>query len=242
VTILLPQRRKRRKGTPIPLQIGGLVCWYDASDSSTITDSSGAVSQWDDKGPGQFNLTQGTGANQPTTNATTMGGKNVITSDGGDFMDNASVPYNSTGTWVIVHRTDTLAANKSPFSLRVDADDNVEILAGDASSDGAFKHKGSTTDVRVTKADYAQDVDYILIADWDEGGDAINFFVNGNDEGTAGTLGTFTGTPTLHILGASASTSPAAQTGEFIYYDHVLSTAERDKIRNYLANKWGISA
>ncbi len=227
---------------PIPLQIGGLVAWYDADDDSTITDSAGAVSQWDDKSPNQFNLTQGTGANQPTTDATTMGGKNIITSDGGDFVSNASVPYNSTGTYIVVHRTVTLTTNKSPVSLRVDSNNNVELLAGDASSDGSMKHKGGGTDVRVAKADYAVDTDYIIIGDWDEGGDAINFFVNGNDEGTTGTLGTYAGSPTLFLFGISSSTSPVSRIGEFMYYDHVLSTAERDKIRNYLANKWGISA
>jgi hypothetical protein len=51
--------------------------WVDASDETTITESGGAVSQWDNKGS-LGNFTQGTAASQPTTGATTLNGKNVI--------------------------------------------------------------------------------------------------------------------------------------------------------------------
>jgi len=40
--------------------------WYDAADTNTITLSSGAVSQWNDKSGNARNMTQGTPANRPT--------------------------------------------------------------------------------------------------------------------------------------------------------------------------------
>ena len=53
------------------------VLWLDAADTSTITESGGSVSQWDNKGSlGDF--TQGTAALQPTTGATTQNGMNVV--------------------------------------------------------------------------------------------------------------------------------------------------------------------
>jgi len=53
------------------------VLWLDASDTSTITEVAGAVSQWDNKGSlGDF--TQATAALQPTTGVTTQNGLNVI--------------------------------------------------------------------------------------------------------------------------------------------------------------------
>lgn len=46
--------------------------WYDADDASTITESGGAVSQWDDKSGNGHNLAQATGAEQPVLTASTI--------------------------------------------------------------------------------------------------------------------------------------------------------------------------
>ena len=58
--------------------------WWDASDSSTITESSGAVSNWANKGTGgsTYDLTQATGTRQPLTGSNTQNGKNLLTFDG----------------------------------------------------------------------------------------------------------------------------------------------------------------
>jgi hypothetical protein len=55
--------------------------WLDAADSSTITQSSGAVSQWNNKGS-LSNFAQSNSARQPTTGNSTLNGLNVIESDG----------------------------------------------------------------------------------------------------------------------------------------------------------------
>ena len=56
--------------------------WYDAQDQTTITESLGLVSQWDDKSVNTENISQGTGANQPTTLLNNLNGMNVITYNG----------------------------------------------------------------------------------------------------------------------------------------------------------------
>lgn len=63
------------------------VLWLDASDTSTITESGGAVSQWNNKGS-LGNFTQATGAVQPTTGANTLNGLNVI-DFAGDYLTSA---------------------------------------------------------------------------------------------------------------------------------------------------------
>ena len=73
--------------------------WLDASDASTITASSGSVSQWDNKGT-QANFVQGTGSAQPTTGLSTLNGLNVI-----NFSDdwlNADNSLNKT-QWKFLH-------------------------------------------------------------------------------------------------------------------------------------------
>jgi hypothetical protein len=51
--------------------------WLDAADTSTITESGGSVSQWDNKGTLE-NIVQGNAALQPTTGVSTLNGLNVI--------------------------------------------------------------------------------------------------------------------------------------------------------------------
>jgi hypothetical protein len=70
--------------------------WMDASDSSTITESSGSVSQWNNKGS-LGNFTQGTSNRQPTTGASTLNGLNVL-----DFSADFFTAAN-TNEWKFLH-------------------------------------------------------------------------------------------------------------------------------------------
>lgn len=78
--------------------------WLDASDTSTITSSSGSVSQWNDKSGNGRNFTQGTGTAQPTTGTTTQNSLNVIVFDGNsDFMRlTATIPVSRFFTFAYV--------------------------------------------------------------------------------------------------------------------------------------------
>ena len=53
--------------------------WLDAADVSTIAESGGAVSQWDDKSPNSLVFSQSVAASRPSTGINTLGGKNVLT-------------------------------------------------------------------------------------------------------------------------------------------------------------------
>ena len=90
-------------GLGIPYSLGGPkaaafspldlspVLWLDASDTSTITESGGAVSQWDDKSGNGNDVVQATAAAQPTTGTRTINGLNVIDFDGSaDYLRTAS--------------------------------------------------------------------------------------------------------------------------------------------------------
>jgi hypothetical protein len=73
--------------------------WLDASDATTITSSGSpaTVSQWNNKGT-LSNFTQATGANQPTTGASTVNGLNVFDFDGGDRLSAVN-----TNEWKFLH-------------------------------------------------------------------------------------------------------------------------------------------
>ena len=69
-----------------PLEFGPLA-WWDASDASTFTFSSGSVvSQWNDKSGNGNHLTQGTVANQPGRTGTQNGLSTVVFDGSNDLM------------------------------------------------------------------------------------------------------------------------------------------------------------
>jgi hypothetical protein len=53
--------------------------WLDAADTSTVTLSSGAVSQWNDKSGNSRHVSQAVAAQQPTWNATGLNSKPILT-------------------------------------------------------------------------------------------------------------------------------------------------------------------
>lgn len=61
-----------------PNDITGIVAWYDASIVGSVTETLGAVSQWDDQGPNGYDVGQSTGANQPLLVDNTFNGRPAI--------------------------------------------------------------------------------------------------------------------------------------------------------------------
>jgi len=60
--------------------------WLDAADTSTISLSGSAVTQWNDKGSLGYNVSQSTATNRPASGTTTLNSKNVIAFDGNDVL------------------------------------------------------------------------------------------------------------------------------------------------------------
>lgn len=74
--------------------------WLDASDLTTITESSGAVSEWRDKSGNGYAFTQSTSTLQPATGTTTLNGLNVIKFDG---TDDWMVSTAAASEWKFLH-------------------------------------------------------------------------------------------------------------------------------------------
>jgi hypothetical protein len=73
-----------------PIPMTNMIAWYDASDSSTITESGGQVSQLDDKSGNGFDLTQGTSSYQPLTFSDAVG-SGIIFDGTDDRISNTSI-------------------------------------------------------------------------------------------------------------------------------------------------------
>ncbi|MEC7628228.1 MAG: LamG-like jellyroll fold domain-containing protein, partial [Verrucomicrobiota bacterium] len=90
--------------TPSSLS-GGTLLWLDASDSSTISETAGTVSEWRDKGANGNDLTPHD-FSDPTTNAETQNDLNVIVFDGDDILTRNSTSGigDVDQTWMIVFK------------------------------------------------------------------------------------------------------------------------------------------
>lgn len=80
------------------------LAWYDAYDSSTITEVGGAVSAWADKSGNGYSATQGVGSKQPTTGTRTLNGLNVLDYDrtNSNNLRVASIPHTSLDNMLFV--------------------------------------------------------------------------------------------------------------------------------------------
>lgn len=106
-----------------PTDIPDLTLWLDASDTSTITQVAGSVSQWNDKSGNGFNAIQTNGANQPVTNSRILNGHNVIDFNGTTSFINHSTSFRSmiSGaaqfTIIIIYASDTTSGTQSLFAM-----------------------------------------------------------------------------------------------------------------------------
>ena len=208
-------RRRRRilgaGGTSIP---AGATLWLDASDSSTITASSGSVSLWADKSGNGNNATQGTGSAQPTTGVNTANGKNVLNFDGGDTLEIGSGVYSipsDENTLFIVSRCTDTSVQRRPF---------VMTNGGTARYIMSYAEANGTPST--TAVTFQNDIDLSP-----DGADATGTGANA-----------FTATNCFIGSQTGSAVFLVGDIGEVILYSRKLTTGEQNLIKAYLTNKW----
>jgi len=228
-----------------PTDIAGLQLWLDANDAATITQASGAVSQWNDKSGNTRHFTQATGANQPITGTRTINGKNALDFDGtNDALVNASMFAlgNASSTTFCVAFTDTNTAQQSLWAFGSSDDlafiyDNTRKLYRNADV-GATPFRGESPNS--TAVDTLSHINFTR----KNGATSYNMAHDGSPLlGLNGGVSAITST-SIVLGNQTAGSSFRAFNGciaEFIVYDTDLSTANRNLVGNYLATKWGIT-
>ena len=215
--------------------------WYDASDSDTITESGGAVSQWDDKSGNGIHLTQGTGSDQPTTNSRTIGNLNVLDFTPNDFISGNAPVTSPSFLTNIVMIADNIIDNGIYIAL-VDSStfNQIEGLLGIINSKFRIGgYDGTFTDARAGSPQIG--TSYILGVNI-ESTSSRKLYVDGENIANLTTTITPTGIDTLGV-GCSIDSTPSAYIngaiGEIIYYTDANS---REKIEGYMAHKWNLTA
>ncbi len=222
--------------------------WFDAADASTITETSGNVSQWADKSGNGRNATQATGAAQPDSGGTHNGLNTINFNGSSEFFRLGTgldwMAANATHTAFVMlnatdNRTDIYGAN-NPSA----ADASLHIgFGGDTSYRmnrwGNDFGTGTTANFDSTAGAFNS-----LRFTWVEGG-AKSVYANTLLEGMSGAT---------HASGLSAMAGGGqlgkvvnhgylgADIAEFIIVDGVPDAATTDQIEGYLAWKWGEQA
>jgi len=226
--------------------------WLDADDASTITASSGNVSQWNDKSGNAYHVSQSTGTAQPKTGTVTRNGRNVLDFDGTDdrlFREtDTALGRNVTGlTLYWVASFDAVPGQLIVFSTG-GAVGTTRVLSGlNASSE--FNNGGRTLDAdslaSATSSALSTATWYATCAVFDYSNTDLNLYVDRTADGSNTSFQTATTTSNTDSLRLTVASSVTAanyvngQIAEIIVYHSAHSSTDREKVFDYLDGKWG---
>jgi hypothetical protein len=225
-----------RRTIQFPSFIPDLRLWLDASDLSSITQSGGGVSQWNDKSGNNLHATQVTTGLRPITGVRTLNKLNTLDFDGIDdrLLLNAGINdlMQGSNSAFVVYMTDNTTTGRRLLngigsgSNYILSQDNAQIN---------FVHR---TDFTGTASVLATSSNTPNVAIGIRSGTSCR-------AGRNGILGTVLSTAQnvslsqLWIGGAGASEMMDGQIAEIIIYQRALNTTEINQVGRYLANKWG---
>jgi hypothetical protein len=231
--------------------------WLDAADTATITESSGAVSQWDDKSGNGRHFTQATGANQPATGTNTRNGLNVISFDGNDFLTLGTndLARNVSGAtiYVVYQHAANPTGDRRIFNINNGtASGFVRVLILDGVTSQRTQTGGRTLDAdsfASVTGSIVISTNYLYRASiFDYANTDLFNYVNGILDASTTSFQTATTTSNTASIrarvGADVNVTPATffsgQIAEILVYHTAHTTAQRLTVETYLKTKWGL--
>lgn len=213
-----------------PADIASLAHWYDATELTGFNDGD-SVGTWPDE-EGTDDLTQGTGASQPTYQTNVINGNPIIRGDGtDDRMDTSfaslSTPYQ---VFVVVQLQSSGATTKSVWGE--DGSGGPGLLQN-GNGNWSMKYDGET-DIEDNSTDTSA---HIITTTW---ASSASIRVDGAQTGSGSRTGESMDGLTVFDRGLDDLPSDS-DVGEIIVVDDELSTTVRDDTEDYLSTKWGIS-
>ena len=237
----------------IPTQVAGLALWLDASDTTTITQSSGTITQWRDKSTSGLTATA---ANNPTLVAKIQNGFPGISLDGStqyfNLGNNLNMGTNQIYIFVVSKFNSTADGAIIGKSLYGSQGARYSLLRSGAliplieASGGAVNNNGFNSDTSTSPR--------LLNMVWDRS--TINLYQNGSSVfsvGLSDSSNLTTGNSLL--IGAYQNGSGGVPPAPGLYmngYIHEilmyftstsspLGNTSRQQIESYLAQKWGLT-
>jgi hypothetical protein len=225
-----------------------LVAWWDFSDTATITESGGAVSAVNDKGPNNRDLVQSSAGNKPTTGTRTINSLNTLDFDGTtDYLNLNGVSPSTilgaaaagTALYVFAIDTDPPSGNGAgPVLGQWGTDNTTEV---EPYSDGNI-YLGWGRTARITLGNPAaalttpRQITIVSSAsEWTYKIDGTNFYTTGTNT-VAWQASTSKGYIGVH---GNAGYFLDGRIGEIIISSSALSGTDLTNAQNYLKSKWG---
>lgn len=220
-----------------PTTITGLISWLDASDTSTIVSSGGAVSQINDKSGNSNNAVQATAGNQPSTGGATVNGLNSITfADASRRMTFPSGMLTITsGPWTIL----LVYKDSTGNAIR-------RLLVGELT--GTFNHglytNTSTAGFNARQSANAAGSGFTLDTNVHcfggrRSGTTLNAYRDGGANTATSSSAADTTIDTLYLGGGGVSM--VGQFCEALVFNQSISSTDFNNVGNYLATKWGFT-
>ena len=211
-----------------PATLASLELWLDASDTSTITHTTNAVSQWSDKSGNGEHVVQSTAANKPSTGTSMLAGKNVVSFYGDDYLQNTTVSVSQPDlVFLVANLTDTGSSSMFMFdgkssrqTIHIHATNQWSIFAGAEPMAGTSDDSPHLFTALFNGSSSAL---------WLDGTSIIS-----TNAGTASLTGISLGARgagDLPIIGDIAEVMVVSSP----------SSVDRQSIEGYLAHKWGLS-
>lgn len=245
-----------------PLSLPNLKAWYDAADTATITGGS-AVSQWNDKSPNGYNLTQSTSTKKPSSGTRTLNSKNVIDFDGTNdvmqaatasdwtFLNNSGA---STAFYVLVQDAFTTAQGYADTGGFTSATIDYEVYAQGGNT-GNFSHRVGNANLgagpveNVTNTVVSAAAHYFYVISDPNNGTAADRSITFLDGVALSKNNIRTTTPSASApdraltIGGRTNDDGYAFNGAFaeiIFVSGIMSAANITKTTDYLKAKWGL--
>lgn len=238
-----------------PLDLPNLNGWWDASDATTITASSGSVSQWDDKSGNGYHLVQAVAASQPTTGTATQNSRNVLVFNGTNDTLRRTTPTDlgrnvSSMTAYIVARYSSLSSTSVAFAFAT-ASAYTGRLAFQGSSAGKAEVGGRSLDsdsfvAASSSATLSTANHYLVTGVYDIANTDLYLYLGSSLQATNTSYQTATTTSNTASATLAVGAS-AAQTGfmngqiaEILVYHAAHDATTRAQVWDYLNTKWGL--
>ena len=230
----------------VPDTIPDLARWFDASDDSTITESGGSVSQWDDKSGNDRHATQGSASAQPTYD---NGDDSLEFNGTSDYLslDDAFM-WDANGVTVFVVGNGASQSDKRILAEGNSSDTTpLYSIVGTSNGGSGYKYFIRNDGGSILLADdpLVPFDDNRFIGVIQDTGSTMEASVNGGSMDVSSY--TRSGDITLDTLtiGALERTSVGSyftgKINEIIIYDRVLTDLEINQIGKYLEDKWGVT-
>jgi len=218
--------------------------WLDAADASTITESGGAVSQWNDKSGNNRNVMQATAADQPTV-STDAGNASLLFDGTSEYLRHdvsGTITYPSS-TFIVCRNTDTANAGHVLSINNSSASDQYATLTQrDFSGQSSFYsiRSVSSSIISASSAFSTEIIEGVSNASNDN-----ELFSNGASVGTdtnTWLAPSYDNITIGRLRYQNTAQHFAGHVHEIIWIMQSLNLATRQRIEGYLAHKWGLTA